>query len=215
VYYSPPLSFANSGGDLQLVNNPANTDTSFLGYDIYYKVYPADSPSADTDYSLIGTVNDTVNYTPDSALKKLTDQGFIKMGALDSADILGNTLLSEPLIKATIGVQSTFYFSLDNSVGAKYWKFYDTSTPLATTNLVRGISRSPLATFNSAYNVNDGDDPSITTGAGASASIDFVFFAVAYGIDLSSASPSTPIYSFPTGAQRKGYTLPNPLPSYP
>jgi hypothetical protein len=196
IYYSPPNFFVSGlYGPIFLTHNTANNDGSFLGYDVYYRVY-FDPTAATTDMDLISTLSDINNYTPLSALNKLTSMGFTRMFYLESENYGLNS--NSPLLRVANVLQSSTYTILVNLLPNWY---YSSSDNTDTIQLVRNIS-SPgsLASFNSRYSIGNADYADKTNVPEANGWVYIVMFAVAYGFDINSTSSSSTILSFPKGA---------------
>ena len=212
IFYSPP-SFTVSGntGPIILQHNTMNIDGTFLGYEVYYRVY-ADLSSATLDLNYIVTLNDTTNYTPLSAFNLLLSRKFVRLqsrflstGLVDTSPPLfhpSNYLFASQFTIQAFNTLPTFYFTIDSAVNAQ-------------TQLVRNTnSGTLLVSFNSLYNVGDPDYAgTIPPSANGSTPIYIVMFAVAYGFDFSSSGST--IYSFPVGGIL-WYYLPSNYPiTYP
>lgn len=187
-YYTPSFTFSGTSGPIVLQHNTANTDSSFLGYEVYYRVYYNDSngdgyDAADADYVMISsTVQNTDVYTPTTALNKLKAQGFVRL--LSDTDY-------ETYFHTTSSSSTKFTIQLDNSV--RNWYFTDSSDSTSTQTAIYRNTGSSDVSFNTTYTSGDDDyDSSTTIGSGKE--IYIVMFAVAYGFDLSSSGA---IYSLP------------------
>jgi hypothetical protein len=186
-YYTPSFTFSGTSGPIVLQHNTANTDSSFLGYEVYYRVYYNDAAgngyeAADADYVMISsTVQNTDVYTPTTALNKLKAQGFVRL--LSDTDY-------ETYFHTTSSSSTKFTIQLDNSV--RDWYFIDSSDSSTQTAIYRNTGSTGVS-FNTTYTSGDDDyDSSTTIGSGKE--IYIVMFAVAYGFDLSSSGA---IYSLP------------------
>jgi hypothetical protein len=220
VYYSLPTFYISGNSfPVTLTHNTANSDSSFLGYDVYYRVY-FDPNAATTDLAVITAVNDINSYTPSSALAKLRGMGFVRLQSLGQTTSISTPTLNQtsPLFHvANNGIAST-YLIMFNSTGSNWYNVYNwyytvsDDNNVQQTQLVRNISTTgALVSFNSAYSVGQLDYADIShSPPSGSSQIYIILFAVAYGFDFTSTSSST-IYSFPVGAELK-YTLPSNYP---
>jgi hypothetical protein len=193
IYYDKP-TFINNGSSFILTHNTANTDSSFHGYELYYRVYD-DSSKAATDLAFINSMQDTSSYSPITAFSSLTgSRGFVRLRDVDNNDF--------PLFPIAVpSVATKFIILPDNSSTSVNWSY--TTDPVTTeTELLRYNGDS----FNSVYATGDTDFSGTTVQLGNTVYI--VMFAVAYGFDFSSTS-STTIYSFPVAADVLTYTTPN------
>jgi hypothetical protein len=202
VFYSPP-TFINGGNTIILTHNPANTDASFLGYEVYYRVYAADingnSTNADADLATITSTQDTSLYTPTSAFQKLnTGLGFVRIAALSTG---GTSVLGVlPLFKYISFSANVFTIQ---PIGTANWYYYSDSVGTQTIIVRNDLNHD---SFNFYYGNNDIDYYDKTPTIGPSGNICVVFFAVAYGFDFTASTPT--IYSLPVGA-KLSYTLPS------
>ena len=197
IYYAPPNFHVDGSGPIFLTHNTANIDGSFLGYDVYYRVYH-DSDAAASDLSLGATLSDTNNYTPISALNKLVVMGFTRMHYLESENIL-NT--NSPLLRVANVIQQSQYTVQVNVLPNWYYTVSDdgdtTKTPLVRNTSTPGS----LASFNSQYSIGNADYADKTNVPEAHQTVYIVMFAVAYGFDINSTSSSSTILSFPIGVE--------------
>lgn len=212
-YYTPSFYFSGTSGPIVLQHNTANTDSSFLGYEVYYRVYYGNDDGydeAEADYVMISsTVQNTDVYTPTTALNKLKAQGFVRL--LSDTDY-------ETYFHTTSSSSTKFTIQLDSSV--RDWYFIDSSDSSGTKTAVyrsksSSSSRADAVSFNTKYSSGDADyDSSTTCNSGDDLYI--VMFAVAYGFDLTSSGA---IYSLPVVCSGSStgsgvfpvYTLPDTL----
>jgi len=195
VFYSPP-TLINGGNSIILTHNTANTDASFLGYEVYYRVYMVDSnfysAKAEADLVTIASTQDTSLYTPASAFQKLTTGlGFVR---------LTTTSGTMPLLEYVPFTANVFTIQ---PIGSTKWYYYSDSIG-APTYLVRNNLNHD--SFNSSYGSFDIDYFDKTPTIGPSGNICVSFFAVAYGFDFSAST--TTIFSLPSLGARLSYTLP-------
>jgi hypothetical protein len=196
-YYTPP-DFAYAGNIITLRHNSSNGDSSFLGYDIYYRAYYS-LTEADTARSSIESVSNSTTATPESVLSKMTSELNFKKIYLYSAYTTSPT----PLLKGA----TTYFFYLPNDNNTTNWYYVtnSSSTPVAICRST-GYGDS----FNSPYHISDADYGSTSNGVGSTQAVFIVAFAVAYGYDFGKLQS---IYSFPASLYQEiggsnGYTLP-------
>jgi hypothetical protein len=181
AYYSPPY-FLNAGQVITLTHNPQNSDSNFLGYDIYYRAYYSAS-DADTARNAIENTTNSTSSTPESVLLQMTNTGFKKIYAY-------LTPQTPPTPLFAVSSATTFNIQMSRSSSANW--YYNTDTP--QTEIVRGIGLAANNSFNYQYLDGDVDYGSKGYSVQSGGTVYFVFFAVAYGYDFSRLSA---IYSFP------------------
>ena len=198
-YYSPP-GFQYGGNIITLTHNSDNSDSSFLGYDIYYRAYYS-LTEADSARNSIESVSNSTTSTPESVLSKMTSELSFKKIFLASAP----TVTQTPLLKGG----KTYYFYFPNATSTTDW-YYVTSSDSAQIQIVRATGDTTGQSFNDLYLVGDVDYGSTSNGVGSGKAVYIVAFAVAYGYDYSKLAS---IYSFPASLYEpiggsNGYTLP-------
>lgn len=187
TYYSPP-SFSYGSNILTLTHNASNS-IAFLGYDIYYRAYISQT-EADTARQTIEISTGSTSSTPESVLNLMTTNGFKKI-YLASNPLTAPT----PLLPVTSGTTPSFTILMPRDSQSTNW-YYTVSTDSSNnpTQIVRGINLSANNSFNYQYAVNDLDYGSTSGSVTAGGTVNFVFFAVAYGYNFTTL---TSIYSFP------------------
>lgn len=200
-YYQTP-GFTYIGNGFTLTHNTANSDSNFLGYDIYYHAYQTQT-LADTARTTIETAISSTSSTPQSVLSSMTSSGFVKIYKASAP-----TVSPTPLCKVTSPATAVnFNFLMDSTSIATNW-YYTASTDSASTRVyvVRALPTATSNSFNYTYGTNDPDSTGMTAGVTAGGIVYLVFFAVAYGYDIGTLSS---IYSFPTSLlQSIAYALP-------
>lgn len=198
VYYFSPPGFENQSGVLKLTHNTVNTEASFIGYKIYYRVYSANNAAAaEDDRTAIVNAAGLETATPEGILSKMTSLGF--------KPIYINSQLNEPLplLKpSSTSISEAFYI---HPTGPGDWYYLapgddeetilDDPTTYADHFLVRYPIKSDvtiLESFNSAYSVSEPDYDSTDVASKSSDKVYFVFFAIAYGFDITKS-----VYSLP------------------
>jgi len=229
----PPL-FTNTGNNLlSLTHNTSNSDSNSLkGYEIYYRAFggPQAQTNADAARTAIEQATATSTSSPETVLALLVSSGFTRMFDANGTDGVNGTRPLFYVSASEITTAVTYQLFLDftnpppNSTvtlagnisplcSSSYSSWYFTrSIAIPTTwhvSISRAISTSgsPIS-FESNYSPPDVDynGPAVQ---GGSSSLYFVFFALAYGLDLSSGSFSF-LYSFPTSLYTSiGYALPS------
>jgi hypothetical protein len=188
AYYSPPY-FQNAGQVITLTHNPQNSDSNFLGYDIYYRAYYS-YDEANAARIAIENATSSTSSTPESVLSQMTNAGFKKIYAYSNPQTPPTPLL-------TISSATTFNIQMLNnasSTNTTNW-YYTSNTSASQTQIVRGIGLATNNSFNYQYVIPDADYGSTTGNPVLSGgTVYFVFFAVAYGYNFSTLSA---IYSFP------------------
>jgi hypothetical protein len=202
IYYNQP-TFVNSGGAFKLTHNTANTDSSFRGYNLYYRVYQSSTDATAIVSYISSTLQDTNNYTPASAVSLLTgSRGFVRILAGNSnTNTKSDSVPLYPIPNTALAT----YFSLipDRTTSTTDWYYtVDGATTPQTT-----VVRNNGLTFNSQYATSDIDYVGATSALTGD-TVYIVIFAVAYGFDFSSSS-SPVIYSLPVCADYLPYTIPN------
>jgi hypothetical protein len=192
--YLQPPGFSDAGGMLTLSDVSANdSDSSFLGYDIYYRAYyynssAADSPDADTALNAIDAAIGSSTSTPDSVLSLMTSTySFRKMYLAATPSVTPTPLLPKNV--------STYYIYYPNTSSTKDW-YYTTTASTTQINLIRnnGNTNASENSFNYTYTISDPDYGSTTNGVTSGGYVAIVAFAVAYGYDFSTLTTKT---SFP------------------
>ncbi len=151
---------------MSLTHNTANdSDASFLGYEIYYRVYD-NSDTADSDRKAIEAVINQSLATPDSCMSKLDSLKYRRMTNAAGSD-------ERPRFRTSIfiGGKLIIYY------GASGWDIADVAPD------GDDIKRWTKDSFNSAYSPGDEDYAGSTILTSGSSAY-FVFFAVAYGFDI-------------------------------
>jgi hypothetical protein len=198
TYYSPP-DFAYAGNLITLRHNSDNSDSSFLGYDIYYRAYYT-LAEANTARSSIESATNSTASTPESVLSLLSSSGFRKINLASAPTVTQTPLLKEG--------PSTYYFSLSNDSPTTNWYYSTNEAPATHIQIVRGTGYGE--SFNEPYLVGDIDYGSTENGIGSGVAVYIDAFAVAYGYNFSSLAS---IYSFPASLYQpiggsNGYALP-------
>jgi hypothetical protein len=209
VYYFSPPGFENQSGVLKLTHNTVNTEASFIGYKIYYRVYSENNATAaEDDRTAIVNAAGLETATPEGILSKMTSLGF--------KPIYINSQLNEPLpLLKPKSTSVAEVFSIHYPTASDWYYLApgdDEETILAdpTTYADHFLVRYPLKSdvtslesFNSAYSVSDPDYDS-TIASESRDNVNFVFFAIAYGFDITKS-----IYSLPAdlGSVIAGYTI--------
>jgi hypothetical protein len=196
-YYSPP-DFQYAGNIITLRHNSDNGDSSFLGYDIYYRAYYS-LAEADSARSSIESATNSTTSTPESVLSKMTSELGFKKIYLASAP----TDEPKPLFKDGARIH---YIYLPKDSSTTNW-YYVTNSSSDHVEIVRSTGYGD--SFNEAYKINDADYGSTTNGVNHG-TVYIVAFALAYGYDFSKLAS---IYSFPASLYQpiggsSGYTLP-------
>jgi hypothetical protein len=201
-YYSPP-SFTYGGNVITLTHNTVNTE-SFLGYDIYYRVYNDDN-TAQADRTFIENASNSANSTPESVLGQVTSRGFKKMYLAAIPATAPTPLLS--IASPTTAV--TFTIQMPQSTQFTNWYFTkSTDASLVPTEIIRCINSIGSNSFNSLYNPGD-SDYAASIQAGDGTQVYMVAFAVAYGYDLTNL---VSIFSFPASLYSEiKYSIPSAL----
>jgi hypothetical protein len=206
TYYQAP-AFTYAGYAITLTHNTANTASTFLGYNIYYHAYQTQT-LADTARQTIESAISSSSSTPQSVLASMTNQGFVEIYNASTPTVSPTPLCSVSSSAATTAVN--FNFLMDNTSIATNW-YYTASTDSSSTHhyVVRALPTvvAPYNSFNYTYQTSDSDYASTNNAVTAGGIVYLVFFAVAYGYDISTLSS---IYSFPTSLwQSIAYTLPS------
>jgi hypothetical protein len=198
-YYGDP-GFAYVGNAFTVTHNTANTE-NFLGYDVYYHAYQTET-LADTARATIESAISSSSSTPESVLTKMTSAGFVKI-----YNALTPTVSPTPLCKvSTTSSAVKFTFTMDSSTTNWYYNSTDASLSGQTIEVVRGLGTTTDSSFNDSYLASNSDYSYSTAAVTSGGTVYLVFFAIAYGYDISSLSS---IYSFPTSLyQTISYTIP-------
>lgn len=201
-YYGDP-GFYYSGNVLTVTHNTSNNDGNFLGYDIYYRAYPS-STTADTARAAIESAISSTSATPESVISQMKSAGFVKM-------YLGSSPTSAPtpLIKVASGDLSSavkYNFTFLNSSSSTNWYYAASSDSSTQYEVVRGLGLKSYNSFNYPYQIGDTDYSSSNVAVSSKGTVYLVFFAVAYGYDISKLSST---YSFPAALYETiSYSLP-------
>jgi hypothetical protein len=192
-FYTPP-TFQNYSGVLRLTHSTANTDSTFLGYNVYYKAY-ADPKKAGSEKASVEAALGLATSTPESSLNQIKGLGFKPVYLASKPDNETLPLLSVPDADKSTG--RYFSISLTANSDPANWSFTDSTDPstAAGTEIVRSTAKSKDGqyvgnSFNGEYVVGDKDydgsvaDSTAPISSPYGSTIHFVFFAVAYGYDL-------------------------------
>jgi hypothetical protein len=205
VYYYSSPGFVLGGNIITLTHNTANTAGNFfLGYDLYYRAYSTES-DAQTARQTIESASSATTSTPESVLAQLISAGFKKV-----------YLASNPTVPPTplLAGATTYTIQFPNASSTVNW--YYTTNLTADTNdvtqqiqIVRGIGASGES-FNYQYASGDLDYASTTMAVTSGMQVHLVFFAIAYGFDVTNMAS---IYSYPASLYQEvggtyGYALP-------
>jgi hypothetical protein len=187
--FSPP-SFTQTGANqITLVHNTANGDSSFSGYEIYYRAFD-DQAAADSARGKIETAASLITATPEYCNSLLASLGFTRMYDANGNDGIAGT---RPLFVITAADRATavqFDLILDASSSGSppsaTWYYTRKDSPTNQIRVTRSISTlgQPVS-FEGSY--SPGSDYS-GAGAASGQGIYFVFFAVAYGLNVSSSA---------------------------
>jgi hypothetical protein len=208
TYFTAP-SFVSLGSTLKLTHSIENTDSDFIGYDIFYRAYRDQSKASD-DKSTIDNLIGQSTATPQSTLQQIKNLGFqmIRLSTNPSIDQL-------PLFRVTAKSTQVYYLISINLLNqAGDWYYTVSTDPSSSAGI--GIVRSTESSFNSLYAATDKDYNGLAkdgTTADSSPSLSgdtvyFVFYAIAYGYDIS--KPTAGIYSMPASLSSEtlaSYTL--------
>jgi hypothetical protein len=197
--FNAPGFASPSQNQLTLTHDPSNNSASFSGYEIYYRAFDTQD-AADLARTTIERAAALVTATPENCISLLASTGFTRMYDVLGEDGQGGI---RPLFALTAGDQAIsppvhFDLILDFSSSANppyaNWFFTKSSAPNTQIQVTRSVS-VPGATVSFETSYSSGAD---YTGAGSVSGQDiyFVFFAVAYGVDVSSTSFSN-TYSLP------------------
>jgi hypothetical protein len=177
--YSPP-TLVDTGGSLTLTHDTDNAiDGTFLGYEIYYHVYDNSADNiqkASDDRKAVEALAAQASSTPDACIDKLSSLGFKRIkdaGGLDSRPLFA------------IAADSVFTIVLPPNAS---WYYYGAATSATHHEVSRWISEpGDIVSFVSTSGYASGD--SDFTGSNmTSGTIHVVFFAVAYGFDITTLS---------------------------
>jgi hypothetical protein len=214
VGLASPSFYSSSPNSLTLTHAQTNdSSTGFLGYEVYYHVYPdtsAGMTAAQNDYSTItSTVQNSDVYTPATALSYMTaTKGFMRLFVTNAQLFFPDDTNKNNVYTISLDVNNTdWYFANgDNSYSGNIYRNCNNNTTVDSN-----------VSFNTTYTTGDYDyfsDPTAPTSSGTGATIHILFFAVSYGMNFSSFSN---FYSYPTICSTGGingyldYTLPSSL----
>jgi hypothetical protein len=190
-----------------LTHNTANNTATFLGYDIYYHAYQTQTP-ADTARQLIESATYSTSSTPQSVLASMTSAGFIKIYNASAPTVAPTPLCGVSGSNINTGV--SFNFLMDSTSIATNW-YYTISTDSSSTHhyIVRALPTvtPPNNSFNYSYQSGDADYTPTNNAVTPGGTVYLVFFAVAYGYDISTLSS---FFSLPTSL---GASIPYTLPT--
>jgi hypothetical protein len=197
TYYSPP-TFAYAGNILTLTHNSDNSDSSFLGYDIYYRAFGT-LAEANTARASIESATNATTSTPESVLALLAANSFKKVYRATAPTTAPSPLLDEGA--------TTYYMYLANDSSTTNW-YYITNIDATHVEIVRGTGNGD--SFNDSYLAGDVDYGSTTMSVTSKGSVYIVAFAVAFGYDFTNLKST---YSFPASLYQpiggsNGYSLP-------
>jgi hypothetical protein len=203
--YSTP-GFSSSGNNaILLTHNTANSETGFLGYEIYYRAFDEENAALSARVAIQDAAALTTA-TPESCNAQLKAKGFSRIFDDNGEDgPNGNRPLFAIDSSETATTAVSFDILLDNTMSTANW-YYKRSTAPDTKVISRSISTAGSAvSFESKYSSSDADYASGTK----SDTIYFVFFAVAYGVDTVHSGSFGNIYSLPISLYKEfPYTLP-------
>jgi hypothetical protein len=227
--FQPPSFIYSGQNQLILTHNTVNNGSSMKGYEIFYRAFD-NAQAALTARTTIETAASSVSATPDSCVGLLRSTGFSPIFDTYGNDGPNNLEPLFTVLPSEVNTAVSYTIWLDSSLPPStvgdsaqpvqnpapnnqtvaYW--YYTRSTLSTSvhvGITRSASTSSLPkSFESNYGLSDSDYAG--SGAGSNSTIYFVFFAVAYGIDPSSATSFNPIYSLPVTLYTSfQYTLPS------
>lgn len=179
IYSAPSLVY--SGGSLTLTHDSGNAiDGTFLGYEIYYRVYDNSAENiqkATDDRKAVEALAALESSTPDACMGKLASLGFKRLKDANGLD-------SRPLF--AISADSVFTIGLPASAD---WYYYGASTSTTYHAISRWISEpTDIVSFVSTAGYVPGDSDYTGSYIISSDTINIVFFAVAYGFDITTLS---------------------------
>jgi hypothetical protein len=177
--YSAP-SLVDSGGSLTLTHDSDNAiDGTFLGYEIYYHIYDDsvdNAKKATDDRKAVESLAAQESSTPDACIEKLSSLGFKRLKDANGLD-------GRPIF--AIASDSVFTIGFPPN---EDWYYYGASSPATHHEVTRWISEpSDIVSFVSSagYAPSDSD---YTGSSMTGGTIHVVFFAVAYGFDITTLS---------------------------
>lgn len=195
AYLYPPAEFAVTDTELTIRNNPNNyeasegTDQTFLGIDIYYRVYQSQS-SAETALTSLERLADLYEDKPSQFESVVRGSGYSFRSLKREDD-------STPLLSIDSDDIANYYLrftSLSNP-----WHLVDNQgTPID--KVLRnfdgsGTSSSPQF---EAGEFHSGDPDYVGSGSpSATSTVYVVFFAVSYGQDVTSSAVGQEVFSDP------------------
>jgi len=191
VYFDKPDLSLPSSNLLELDPNPLNYDTSdssFKGYEIFYRIYD-DQEVAESDIGLLDQHNGYIgdSYLPGEFVSYATN-------TLGFARLRKSTDNKSPLISITSDSGSPYYIQLN--VGTDWildlGNINNSADDIATVVRSNATDSTRVSFYKKAYyQKNDSD----YEGESSPSQVYFVFFAVAYGVDSTSFED---VYSEPS-----------------
>jgi len=199
AYLYPPEDMTVDNGIVAILNNSNNYDASdgtFLGYEIYYRIYQ--SPiDASTMLTKLESLKSSYADAPDSFMNAATGSGY-KFARLRNS--YNNTA---PLIPVAISMDIYYYLTLNGNsdwalTDANNEPLFGTATEAAQKRnlVIRNITvtgTSQTSFYRKYYQTDEADYAGST--AGTSDEYYIVFFGVAYGTDQTTIGQ--PVYSMP------------------
>lgn len=209
--FSQPIFTYSGANNILLTHNPANSDPSLKGYEIYYRVFDAQDKATKALTDVQNFVM-SLTATPETCISFLGESGFTRIFDADGNDgakglrplfstadsISGISIILDAQGNLPSAVVNSDLQPVQNNATVPYWYYTVGSASTVEIGLTRSISQLANApkSFESSYSPTDQD----YAGAGSvsNSTVYLVFFAVAYGLDTSSATAFTPQYSLPT-----------------
>lgn len=169
-YYDPPV-FSSDGATILTLRDSGNVstdDSSFKGYEVFYRVYTSLGTAESIQETLTTYAGNVVSgdMEPDTFMTHAENSGFVRMRRLSDS--------ATPLVAPTDN--SNYYIQLPQDQDWYIWQD-DSSTQTA---VARSISDTTRLSFYKASNYNSGDAD--FAGAGTATPLYFVFFAAGYWV---------------------------------
>jgi len=212
--FSPPSFSLPSPNELVLIHNTANNSAGgFSGYEIYYQAFDTDAAASNAE-QYVEAATALVSATPEYCNNVLMSHGYTRICDAAGNDGVGGLrpLFRVSTAEQTAGTAVEFDLFLDSTSTSTTppnatWYYTKSTSPTTQVQVTRSISSpgvSPVSFEDSYSNGNDYKG----AGSAARSPIYFVFFAVAFGMDVSSSSFAYN-YSLPASFyQRVNYIVP-------
>lgn len=192
AFLAAPGFDRTGASQVQIVHNTDNDDGSgtFRGYEVLYRLYQ-NLADANADESRISTYLSGSDLDPASAYAYMTGtMRFVRMYS-------SSTGTAQPMINLTLPGSGTSYL-IDSGKEAAELALRDATNTTTVAFLKRNKSAGSSDVSFKARSLYSIQDQDYSGASSVPDSVHLVMVGVAYGIDLSSATPGAAVYSVPS-----------------